>query len=199
MALFDQLQAATQNFTPGVQAASPVLNSPEISNFYASSQNLVGSAPLTSSLINESAQKVNRDEEARSNEAEKLKGQLTGSGYQRTTSANGGYNFFDAQGNPISAFQYARAKGVSLADALQGSADAGDQKIQNEYSSLLDVTELVNMSPSDRQSIADESTGETYQDYLNSYYEQNPGLNKLTAQQLVNRFMNKYSHMFKLN
>lgn len=48
----------------------------------------------------------------------------------------GGYNFFDANGNPITASAYANLNKTTIANVLQGSADKGDQAFINDYTKL---------------------------------------------------------------
>jgi hypothetical protein len=202
MSLFDNLQTQAQaNLQPTPQLPSPIMDSPEISNFYSTQRQLTGSTPAVGALINESSQQVGRDEASRAAEIARLKDEAEGNGYQRTSNATGGYNFFDSKGTPISAFQYARAKGVGLTDALQGSADAGDQKVVSDYNGIKELAMLVSMSSKERQQVVDtdeEGNDITYEDQLNQYYKENPQVKGLTPQQVLNKFMNSYSHMFRM-
>lgn len=57
--------------------------------------------------------------------------------YTRQVSQDGGYNFYDASGKPITATDYSRATGKSMSDILSGSANPNDQQFTSDYKTLL--------------------------------------------------------------
>ena len=72
-------------------------------------------------------------------EAERLRKAQGLGDYRRENNEIGGWNFFDPEGNPITAFQYARGSGKSLSSALADSLDPGDYKFIQDYNDFQDM------------------------------------------------------------
>jgi len=70
---------------------------------------------------------TNKREEIAAAEAAKKQG------YKRVYNKTGGYDFFDPNGNKISPLEWSMAKGVSIADAFQGSYNKDDLEFLDEY------------------------------------------------------------------
>lgn len=181
MALFDDLQAAATGFTPGPTGPSPIMDSPEISNFYASRANLVGSSPITKSLIAESGQVVDRDAQARAAEVARLKELSNPENYQRVVREDGGFDFFDPSGKKISAMAYAQATGKGLEGAITGSTNVKDIQALKDYSLVKKTYELA-------------SNGD--QEGIKNLMNDNPILKDKVPQDLIDTLHQVYPELF---
>jgi len=56
--------------------------------------------------------------------------------YNKTKNEIGGWNYFDQEGNPISAWDFSKGKGVSVSEALSGSDDPNDQQFNDDYKKI---------------------------------------------------------------
>lgn len=201
--LYSQLQAQLRS-TPPPLSPSPIGNFPDIANYLASSGSAswYGNVPEAlgrEASINMDIQRKNA-EAARQNrilalkqQKETLEKEMQAKGlgdYQRKPKKVG-YDFFDPQGRPITAYEFARAKGVGLRDVLQESNNVQDKQIVEEYEGLDDFTSLVSIPEKERTS--EENTA------LEDYYKINPELRNMPPQEVLNKFMNQYSHVFRLS
>lgn len=193
--LFQQLKGQLGAPVPSADIGQ-LVNIPELSKYFASRGALSFRGNIPQALGNVAEQQVayqkQAAEAARRNRIAQLKREIEEQGlgkYQRRAK-DVGYDFFDPQGRPITAYQYARGTGTSLSDALQGSSNVQDQQILEEYDALKEVISLA--------SIPEEDRGDEEKEILNEYYNLNPGLKKLKPQQLLNQFMSQYSHVFTM-
>lgn len=67
--------------------------------------------------------------------------------YTRETNEVGGYSFFDPDGNPITAEEYAAGTGKYVNQVLSGSQDLGDQEFLLDYDQQLDAMKDRDLSP----------------------------------------------------
>lgn len=58
--------------------------------------------------------------------------------YTRTVAKDGGYNFFNPAGQPITVAQYAQGSGKQIPEALKGSNNQQDTQFTNDYQKLID-------------------------------------------------------------
>jgi len=58
-------------------------------------------------------------------------------GWRREMSKDGGFNFYDPDGNPITVWEYAQNRQVGLSDALQGSQNPDDMAMVDKYQTRL--------------------------------------------------------------
>lgn len=58
--------------------------------------------------------------------------------FRREPAEDGGWNFFDGRGNPISARDYAKATGKQITQVLDGSNNPKDVKFKEEYQQLME-------------------------------------------------------------
>lgn len=108
--------------------------------------------------------------------------------YKREIAEDGGYNFYNAKGDPISAGDYARARNERVADVLKDSQNSSDQDFLNDYKDTMALGRIM-------------STGN--KEELEDFYKKRPGLqdfmkkNKIqTFDGYVNAFRNSYADKF---
>lgn len=75
--------------------------------------------------------------------------------FTRETNEVGGYSFFDPDGNPITAEEYAAGTGKYVNQVLSGSQDLGDQEFLLDYDQQLDAMQDREISPEDFRSSLD--------------------------------------------
>lgn len=102
--------------------------------------------------------------------------------YQRKRAPDGGWNFYDGDGNPITAKDYADAFGKSTADVLSGSENPMDIGYQEDYQNLQDfVTAL--------------STGDKAK--VEAYYQTNgDALRNMSPQEVFQKFREAYPTVY---
>lgn len=64
--------------------------------------------------------------------------------YERVRADDGGWNFFDPQGNPVPAAEYATAAGQTLPWALSGSENQDDTAFMSKFKALKDIVSQAN-------------------------------------------------------
>lgn len=64
--------------------------------------------------------------------------------YQKLRKSDGGFEFLDPTGKPISVSQYAQVTGMTRAQALKDSENPLDQQFVNDYNNLQDLTTNIN-------------------------------------------------------
>jgi hypothetical protein len=108
--------------------------------------------------------------------------------YKREIAEDGGYNFFNAKGEAISAGDYARARNERVADVLKDSQNSSDQSFLNDYKDTMELGRI--MSTVNKEELKD-------------FYKKRPGLedymkkNKIqTFDGYVNAFRNSYADKF---
>lgn len=98
-----------------------------------------------------------------------------------------GFDYFDPNGNPISAQEFAKAKGISIVDALKDSNNPGDIAFIDDYNALQSYIaakqkKLDTLSDEQKQAI----------EYFETY---NPEV-KSNASDFMKKFLNNYRHIF---
>ncbi len=88
--------------------------------------------------------------------------------YQRTVSDDGGYNFFDPSGNPISVREYSKATGKQIDKALEGSNNPNDTKFSDEYKTLMDYGRAL---AGDEDSVNKFKKDKKYEGFLKAYQD----------------------------
>lgn len=112
--------------------ASPLGNFPELAKLYSS-------APQLSKIqLGNSASNYNTGIQVSNDKAAAAAAKsASGAGkYQQVQTPDGGFKFYDPNGNEISAQQYAAANGTSASDLLKNSLNPIDQAFRQDYAQL---------------------------------------------------------------
>lgn len=139
---------------------------------------------------------INRDtnEKLRQVEAEKDNPK----NFQRVPAEDGGWNYFDGRGNPISVNDYAKARGERVTDALDGSQNPEDTEFLNEYNetkklgqvmssgSQSDLDKLYKENPALKERV-DKLGVKTFSDYVQLFQKAYPSKFQSTIQPLNNQ------------
>lgn len=112
---------------------------PAVASYYNSNWSKLSANEALAGMAGQAKQADIAGSAAQSLAEKKKSNKLTGTGFRRTISSSGGYNFWDDEGQPITAWDFARAKGVGLSDALQESGDPGDMKVIQDYGEIKDI------------------------------------------------------------
>lgn len=64
--------------------------------------------------------------------------------YRKEIASDGGYEFFDPQGNKIDVKQYSAATGQHITDVLKNSQNPEDQQFVSNYKNVLSLTKIYN-------------------------------------------------------
>lgn len=91
--------------------------------------------------------------------AQQKKDLLDPTKYRQEISADGGYDFFDPQGNPIDVKQYSGATGKHITDVLKKSQNPSDQEFVNQYKNVEQLGQIFQSGSKDE---------------LNKYLKKNP-------------------------
>lgn len=163
--------------------ASPLGSFPELSNMYRSSFQL----PLSNAGT--SSQAV-----ADQNTVSAAKSAASKSNYQQVQRPDGGFGFYDPNGNEISAAEYASATGKSPTDVLRNSTNPIDLGYQKDFKDLQQYINLKLQSSQDKA--AQQKAQAIEQDVQKSY-----GINiaKLTPNQLIQQFQSAYPTVYGSN
>lgn len=138
---YAQLKAAVlgaqSNPAPG---ASPLGDFPELTKLYSSGaqlqqQQLGSAAPNYNSGVQASADAAAANASS-SAASQKLKDLSDPNKYRQEQAPDGGYNFYDPLGNPISASQFASVRNGNPADILKNSQNPIDKAFVQDYNSL---------------------------------------------------------------
>ena len=108
--------------------------------------------------------------------------------FQAVINDAGGKTFLDGNGKPISVNDYARAKNITIADALKDSQDPADIDFVNDYKDTMQLGQIM-------------ATGNKKE--LDKFYEDRPGLETFvkdndikTWDQYVQKFRSAYTDRF---
>lgn len=113
--------------------------------------------------------------------------------YQRTQSQDGGYNFTDGTGKPITAWKYAQSTGQDVAAVLKGSKNPTDQQYIQDETNLNAISNA--WASGDKSAINKAATqaGFTDEAHLQSALQQ-AGINN--PQDLLQQFMRSYPNIW---
>lgn len=123
----EQLRQATLGAVSAQAPTSPLGSFPEISKLYDSSFQSLQSAAPTSVRLN-----LAKDTVAAA------KAKKDGSNFQKVKKGDGGFDFFDAEGKPISAYDYAIATGKRPSEVLGDSENPIDMGYLQDFENLKD-------------------------------------------------------------
>jgi hypothetical protein len=134
----------------------------------------------------------------------------------RVPKDDGGYDFFDGDGKPISALQFAQLNDTDVVSVLKDSMNPDDAKLVSDYENMREFWDAAQrvggMGKVDINNYKVEDDGEGGQVLLDendnqissedpryvyySYIKQNPEIEKMSLDQTRRAFMKKYSRAF---
>jgi len=199
------IQAATTRSNLGASPAQTAENAGQIANlqnlgnlkFIAAAAQTAGKPFAANSQLKADDAEAARKAAAAAQEAmlrqdaarqERVAATKDPANYQAVLNEAGGKTFLNGEGKPISVNEYARAKNVTIADALKDSQDPADIDFVNDYKDTMALGQIM-------------STGD--KDGLEKFYKERPGLKEFvkdngikTWDQYVNTFRSAYKDRF---
>ena len=144
------------------------------------------SAPIAASrasaLVNESEIRLKEAEAAAAAEEKRKADMEDPKKYQMKPRPDGGYGFYDPAGNEISAHDFARVQGTSVAKVLADSENPIDKGFLNDYKNLQDYMTAWQNNDTEK---------------IKTIREKQPALKKITdPRQLLERFMQAYPTVY---
>lgn len=121
-------------------------------------------------------------EQARQAQAKALQDKMDPSKYRMARKEDGGFDFFDPEGNPIDVTQYSKATGRSPAEILAKSENPFDIQYLNDYGNTRTMIDAIQTGDQ-----------ETLQSLLANGNEIDP---KSTAQDVMKELIKKYPHLY---
>lgn len=148
--MYDQFAKTIQDSSNVTAPASPLGNFPELQNYFKGAFQGAQAGAAGGALINNAAQQEQERRQAeaaaRQQEVQALKQSIADTtaahdpkNYQQVQKQDGGYDYLDGAGKPISLAQYSRDTGVDPTKALAGSTNAKDIQYLNDYGNLQKV------------------------------------------------------------
>jgi hypothetical protein len=182
-ALRDAVLGAGSVQTP----TSPLGDFPELSKLYESSFQLPVAGGAAGILANQATQEVENQKKAEA--AKKDKGK-----YQRVKKSDGGFAFYDSEGNEISAYDYANATGTIPSDVLADSENPIDSGYKQDYKSL---QEYINAKLNSQYDSEAATTAKQIEDQVKE--KMGIDLARLTPEQVISRFKEAYPTVYGKN
>lgn len=119
---------------------------------------------------------------AASAQIQKLKDRNDPSKFQKIRKQDGGFDFLDPEGNPVSVSTWAKATGATRAEALDGSENPLDQQFLNDYNNMNDLNTSINNGDAAA---------------VKTFMQNNQSIDPNTKpQNLMKDFAKKYPHIF---
>jgi hypothetical protein len=169
----------------GIQpSASPLGSFPELSRMYASSAQLPQATGAANILTNQATDIVKQREAAASAKKSKAK-------YRRIKRSDGGFGFYDPDGNEISAHDYAAATDSTPSQVLSDSENPIDIGYQQDYKNLQEYINNKLNAKHDQE--ANDAAVATEQQVKKAY---GVDLGKLTPSQLIDKFKEQYPTIY---
>lgn len=125
------------NYQP--TTSSPVGNFPELWKY----MDLVNSGTMSdtqSSGMTSMAETI-MEEQRKAKAAAEAAAAKKKAKYSRVRKKDGGFDFFDGDGNPVNAAEYAQMNDISISDALEGSENGMDKAYMNDIKLLSKLDE----------------------------------------------------------
>lgn len=120
-------------------------------------------------------------EVARRAQIQKLQDKLDPNKYQKLRKEDGGFDFLDPDGNPISVQKYSQVKGTNAAYELKDSENPFDLQYVNDYKNTRDLVTAIQNGDSDT---------------IQAFRASNGDLGKMTPEQLMQELIRKYPHIY---
>lgn len=181
----DDLKKLTQQFVQAAQIAGPSSYIPEVQAFAqagsmedALKRGLQGGSTLAGQKAKEADE---ADEAARKAAAQKIADKMNPNNFRKERKADGGFAFFDPDGNEISINDYAQVTGQRRIDILSDSENPIDQEYINDYSNMNELAQALYNG--------DEAT-------IKSFRDANPELANRKPQDLMSELIRKYPHLY---
>lgn len=162
---------------------SPLGNFPELAAMYRSSFQSIPSNAQTQAQAVSDQNTVSAQNSAAS-----------AGNYQQVARPDGGFGFYDPQGNEISAAQYAAATGKAPGDVLKNSTNPIDIGYQKDFK---DLQQYINLKLQSGQDTAAAQKAKAIESNVQKSY----GINiaKLTPNQLIQAFQYAYPTVYGAN
>lgn len=181
----DDLKRIASQFAQAANIAGPTSYIPEVTAYSqagsmegAIKQGLAGSSGLATQKAREADE---ADEAARQAQMRKISDKLDPSKYRQERKADGGFAFYDPDGNEIGIDRYTQMTGQRLVDVLKDSENPIDQEYINDYMNMNSLAQAM-------------YNGD--QDTVNSFVSQNPILKDRKPEQLMIELIRKYPHLY---
>lgn len=162
---------------------SPLGNFPELAAMYRGNFQSIPSNAQTQ------AQSV-----ADQNTVSAQKAAASASNYQQVARPDGGFGFYDPNGNEISAAQYASATGKTPGDVLKNSTNPIDIGYQKDFK---DLQQYINLKLQSGQDTAAKQKASAIEQEVQKNYKIN--IAKLTPAQLISQFQSAYPTIYGQN
>lgn len=163
------------------QQTAPTSAFPELQKYYNINFQLPLSNAGVRALSGQAQAKADQSEFDTKQQIQSVQDQQSGQNYTKSPKKDGGFGFFDAKGNEISAYDYARATGKSAYEVLKDSDNPIDSQYMRDYENLQDFFDA-SMS-GDKEKI-------------NAYYKENPSLKGLKPADVLSRFRKAYPTVY---
>ena len=139
----DQLRQAVLGATNIQSPSSPLGSFPELAKLYQSTFQLPQSTAGAGALGNIAKQQVEEQKAAAQARKQQLANKLDPSKYEVRAKDDGGYDFFDPEGNQIDIATYAQFTGKRPVDVLKDSQNPIDVQYVEDYKNLQDFMQAV--------------------------------------------------------
>lgn len=181
-------------------APAPSQFSDSLNNMYAAQAQAAKAGLGTGALVGKNATDVsNLYNQWQQGHAQQILGAMqqqnatNPANFKKTTSQDGGYNFTDGAGNPITAWQYGAATGQDMSAVLKGSQNPTDQQYIKDESILNNLSNAWYSGDPSAMNKAATQAGFKSADDLHSTLQQQ-GIN--TPQDLWKSFMQAYPNVW---
>lgn len=184
-----------QNLGPGISitGSNPLLSAIEgLGNFDIGNDRTntmggsLGNAATAAGNIRDDNEAKARAEAERKRKEEEAK--KDPKNYQKIINDKGGYDFFDAEGNQISAAEFARARNEHISDVLGDSEDPYDQSFSNDYNTIMRLGKV--MQSGDKKG---------YDKLLKEQPDLQDQIKGKTFSQIFNEFKSEYKNYYTYN
>lgn len=159
------------------QQGAPASSFPELQKYYDINFQL----PLSTAGVRALTGQADAKEKQREFDVKQQMEKASGKGYTRVPKEDGGYGFFDSEGNEISAYEYARATGKSALDVLSDSENPIDIGFREDYQNLQEFL----------QAAVNKDT-----QALEEFYSLQPSLRNMAPADVLKRFKAAYPTVY---
>lgn len=164
--------AALGNISSGSAAVDQAYSAEQNAGFFNQASQGIGAG---------SAQQADNERENTRRALEKEQNKRDPNKYQVKRKEDGGFAFFDPDGNQIGIDQYTKNTGVKAVDVLRDSENPVDLQYVDEYDNLRTLIKAIN----------DDDTVT-----VSSFRSQNPSLGETTPDGLMRAFVSRYPHIY---
>jgi len=187
------LKAAVLGGQQAGAGASPLGNFPEIAKMYAINAPLALSNSKQQAGGYSDAVTLANQKTARDAEQQRLQALADPSKYQQVPAKDGGYNFTDPTGKPISAYDYSRITGQDLGKILNQSQNPIDIGFNQDWQNLQNYLNAKVGSHNDSKVLA---TAQSIEKTVSQETGGKVDLAKMNIQDVIKRFQAAYPTVF---